>query len=131
MLIVKRRSPQADKKFYIVDVFPRQQEELPSNMVEVWHSARDIIFMDKTDKNIEMLKINERYIDLLRKMYQIMNVENKTSDVNTKGRLKEIESEYNMLVNRIGRSIKELVRIGLRETLHYLLDDADFSIYRV
>lgn len=131
MLEVIRRSPQADKKFYIVDVFPRQQKELPSNMVEVWHRARDIIFMDKTDKNIEMLKVNERYIDLLRKMYQIINTENGMLDDTFKARLKEIEPEYNVLVKRIGRSIKDVVRIGRRETLHYLLEDADFSLYRI
>ena len=131
MLEVTRRSPQADKKFYIVDVFPRQQKELPSNMLEVWHRARDIIFMDKTDKNIEMLKVNERYIDLLRKMYQIINAENVMPDSVIKTRFKEIEPEYNVLVKRIGRSIKEVVRIGRRETLHYLLEDADFSVYRI
>ncbi len=131
MLEVIRRSPQADKKFYIVDVFPRQQKELPSNMLEVWHRARDIIFMDKTDKNIEMLKVNERYIDLLRKMYQIINAENVMPDSVIKTRFKEIEPEYNVLVKRIGRSIKEVVRIGRRETLHYLLEDADFSVYRI
>ncbi|MFL6355641.1 MAG: hypothetical protein ACJ71C_03665, partial [Nitrososphaeraceae archaeon] len=31
---------------------------------------------DKTDKNIEMLKVNDRYIDLLRKMYQVVNIQN-------------------------------------------------------
>jgi NTE family protein len=131
MLEVIRRSPQVDKKFYIVDVFPRQQKELPSNMVEIWHRARDIIFMDKTDKNIEMLKVNERYIDLLRKMYQIISAENAKLDGNFKSRLKEIEPEYNVLVKRIGSTIKDVVRIGRREALHYLLEDADFSIYRV
>jgi NTE family protein len=131
MLEVIRRSPQSDKKFYIVDVFPRQQKDLPSNMLEVWHRARDIIFMDKTDKNIEMLKVNERYIDLLRKMYQIINAENVMPDSVIKTRFKEIEPEYNVLVKRIGRSIKEVVRIGRRETLHYLLEDADFSVYRI
>ena len=131
MLEVIRRSPQTDKKFYIVDVFPRRQKELPSNMVEVWHRARDIIFMDKTDKNIEMLKVNERYIDLLRKMYQIIKAESAALDGNIKARIKEIEPEYNVLVKRIGRSIKDVIRIGRREMLHYLLEDADFSVYRV
>jgi NTE family protein len=131
MLEVIRRSPQADKKFYIVDVFPRQQKELPSNMLEVWHRARDIIFMDKTDKNIEMLKVNERYIDLLIKMYEIIKSETATFDADMLDRIKEIGPEYNVLVKRIGRSIKEVIRVGRRETLHYLLEDADFSIYRV
>ena len=94
MLEVIRRSSQADKRFYIVDVFPRQQKELPSNIVEVWHRARDIIFMDNTDNNTEMLKLNERYIDLLRKMYQIINAENGMLDDTFKARLNEIEHEY-------------------------------------
>jgi predicted acylesterase/phospholipase RssA len=128
MLEVTRRSPQADKKFYIVDVFPRLQKEFPSNMIEVWHRARDIIFMDKTDKRIEMLKENERYIDLLIKMYEIIESEKATFDQNIISRIREIEPEYNVLVQRIGRSIKEIIRIGQRETPHYLLEDADFSI---
>jgi NTE family protein len=94
----------ADKKFYIVDVFPLQQKELPSNMVEVWHRARDIIFMDKTDKNIEMLKVNERYIDLLIKMYEIIKSENATFHEDILAKVKEIEPEYNVLVKRIGRT---------------------------
>ncbi|HEY7081788.1 MAG TPA: patatin-like phospholipase family protein, partial [Nitrososphaeraceae archaeon] len=60
MLEAINASPGYNKKFYIVDVFPREQKELPTNMVEVWHRARDIIFMDKTNTNIEMLKIRER-----------------------------------------------------------------------
>jgi predicted acylesterase/phospholipase RssA len=131
MLEVIRRSPQADKKFYIVDVFPRQQKELPSNMIEVWHRARDIVFMDKTDKNIEMLKVNGIYIDLLIKMYEIIKSKNAAFNEDILAKIKEIEPEYDVLVKRIGRSIKDVVRVGRRETLHYLLEDADFSIYRV
>lgn len=99
--------------------------------MEVWHRARDIIFMDKTDKNIEMLKVNERYLNLLKKMYRIMKIENAKLDDNTKAKLKEIEPEYNVLIKKIGRSIEKVVRIGRRETLHYLLEDADFSTYRI
>jgi len=40
-------------------------------MFQVWHRARDIIFMDKTDKNIEMLKVNEKSINLVKKKYTI------------------------------------------------------------
>ncbi|HJT48750.1 MAG TPA: hypothetical protein VJ729_11265 [Nitrososphaeraceae archaeon] len=87
--------------------------------------------MDKTDKNIEMLKVNERYLNLLKKMYRIMKIENAKLDDNTKAKLKEIEPEYNVLIKKIGRSIEKVVRIGRRETLHYLLEDADFSTYRI
>ena len=59
MLEAIKASPEYNKKFYIVDVFPHEQNGLPTNMIEVWHRARDIIFMDKTNTNIEMLKISK------------------------------------------------------------------------
>jgi NTE family protein len=74
--------------------------------------------MHKTDNNMEMFEVYERYIDPLRKMYQIINAENGMLDDTFKARLNEIEPE-------------EVVRIGRREKLHYLLEDADFSLYRI
>ena len=72
MLEAINASPEYNKMFYIVDVFPREQKELPINMVEVWHRARDIIFIDKTNTNIEMLKIRERHLSLLKKIHDII-----------------------------------------------------------
>ncbi len=132
MLEVLRRSPQINKKFYIVDVFPRQQKELPTNMIEVWHRARDIVFMDKTDKNIEMLKVTEKYLSLIKTIYDILHDDAAKVDQTTKNKLKEIELEYRSLNEKHGASITDLVRIGRREgSLHYLFEDADFSTYRI
>jgi NTE family protein len=132
MLEVLRRSPQINKKFYIVDVFPRQQKELPTNMKEVWHRARDIVFMDKTDKNIEMLKVTEKYLSLIKTIYDILHDDAAKVDQTTKNKLKEIELEYHSLNQKHGASITDLVRIGRREgSLHYLFEDADFSTYRI
>ena len=88
MLEVLRASPQKDKKFYIVDIFPRYQKEIPENMFEVWHRSRDIIFMDKTDKNIEMLKINEKSINLIKKIYNIINSNDAKIDQETREKLR-------------------------------------------
>jgi NTE family protein len=132
MLEVLRRSPQINKKFYIVDVFPRQQKELPTNMIEVWHRARDIVFMDKTDKNIEMLKVTEKYLSLIKTIYDILHDDDAKVDQTTKNKLQEIELEYHSLNQKHGASITDLVRIGRREgSLHYLFEDADFSTYRI
>ena len=132
MLEVLRRSPQINKKFYIVDVFPRQQKELPTNMIEVWHRARDIVFMDKTDKNIEMLKVTEKYLSLIKTIYDILHDDAAKVDQITKNKLKGIELEYHSLNQKHGASITDLVRIGRREgSLHYLFEDADFSTYRI
>jgi hypothetical protein len=37
-----------DKRAYIVNLFPRYQEDLPQNIFDVWHRARDIIHTHKT-----------------------------------------------------------------------------------
>jgi NTE family protein len=131
MLEAINASPEYNKRFYIVDVFPREQTELPTNMVEVWHRARDIIFMDKTNTNIEMLKIRERYLSLLKKIHGIINAEDAKIDEKIKARFKEIESEYNELVHGYGAVIEEVTRIGRIERMHYLFEDGDFSAYRV
>ena len=90
---VMRASPHKEKEFYVVDVFPRQQKKIPQNMIEVWHRARDIMFMDKTDENIEMLKTSEKYSNLLKKMYKIIHSDEAKVDKKTKGKLKELEDD--------------------------------------
>jgi len=131
MLEAINASPEYNKRFYIVDVFPREQNELPTNMVEVWHRARDIIFMDKTNTNIEMLKIRERYLSLLKKIHDIINADDAKIDEKSKAKFKEIESEYNELVHGYGAVIEEVTRIGRKEKMHYLFEDGDFSAYRI
>jgi NTE family protein len=132
MMEVMRASPLKNKMFYIVDVFPRQQEEIPTNMIEVWHRARDIIFMDKTDKNIEMLKISEKYLNILNKMYDIVNSDDAKMDKNTREKLNQLDSSYRSLTQKHGAAITDVVRIGRKEKdSHYLFEDADFSKYRI
>ena len=131
MLDAINASPEYNKRFYIVDVFPREQNELPSNMVEVWHRARDIIFMDKTNTNIEMLKIREKHLSLLKKIHDIVNADDTKMDEKSKAKFKEIESEYNELVHGYGAVIEEVTRIGRKEKMHYLFEDGDFSAYRI
>jgi NTE family protein len=131
MLEAIKASPEYNKRFYIVDVFPREQKELPINMVEVWHRARDIIFMDKTNTNIEMLKIREKHLSLLKKIHDIVNADDTKMDENSKAKFKGIESEYNELVHGYGAVIEEVTRIGRKEKMHYLFEDGDFSAYRI
>ena len=131
MLDVIHASPKYDKEYYIVDVFPREQKELPRNMIEVWHRARDIMFMDKTDKNVQMLKEIEKYLSLLKRINAIINGSDVQIDQKTKARLDEIAPEYHDIAQRRGAVIKEVTRIGRRESMHYLFEDADFSGYRI
>ena len=132
LMEVFKASPIKNKKLFIVDVFPRKQKEIPQNMLEVWHRARDIIFMDKTDKNIEMLKINERSINLLKKVYEILNSEEAKVDETTREKIKKLDHEYFELTHKYGAAVTDVIRVGREEKdSHYMLEDADFSRYRI
>jgi NTE family protein len=118
-------SPRNDKNVYIVNLFPREHQKLPSNMLESWHRARDIVHTDKTLHNIKMSSIISRYIRLLEGMHEIII---KSSDKKTVSKFKELsEDEYDKLVQQRGAIIRDVVRIERSEDTHFLFEDADFS----
>lgn len=119
-------SPKHDKKVYVVDLFPKNQPELPNNMFEVWHRARDIIHTDKTEHNIHMSKIITRYLKLIREMHEILS--SSTLDEKAKSKLAQLELEYHKLASERGSIINQIVKVQRHEHAHFLLEDADFSI---
>ncbi|MDQ2685944.1 MAG: patatin-like phospholipase family protein, partial [Thermoproteota archaeon] len=46
-------SPILDKKIFLIENYPKKVAKLPSNLGEVYHRARDIIFSDKTEHNVK------------------------------------------------------------------------------
>ena len=122
-------SPRAYKKVYIINLFPRIQEELPENLLDSWHRARDIMHTDKTEHNIRMSKVISRYLTLLNQMYDIINICNVQSDDDKmKDLFKEIKEEYHKLADERGAIIEQITRIERKEDVHFLFEDADFSI---
>jgi NTE family protein len=133
-------SPTSDKIVYLVNIFPHYQKELPQDMFEAWHRARDIIYTDKTDNNIRLSKIISRHLSLLKEMHDLLmiitsNVKLKEKDNEMqpnvkllKERFDKMELEYNKLARRRGAIIKETVRIERPEKTHFLFEDADFSV---
>ena len=119
-------SPVCDKRVILANLFPRGQEDIPKNMMESWHRARDIMHTDKTDQTIRMSKIISRYLTIINKMHDIL--ESIPLDDTNRKKLAEIEPEFNKLACQRGAIIKEIVRIERREDSHYLFEDADFSI---
>lgn len=119
-------SPILDKIVYIVNLFPHVQKELPRNIFETWHRARDILYIDKTDHNVRMSKVITRYLNLLRTMHDILS--RCQLDDEMRERLQKIESEYYKLCHKRGTMIKEIIRIERKEKLHFLFEDADFSL---
>ncbi len=119
-------SPVCDKRVILVNLFPKGQEDIPKNMMESWHRARDIMHADKTDQAVRMSKIISRYLTIINKMHDIL--ESAPLDDASKKKLAEIEPEFNKLACQRGAIIKEIVRIERKEESHYLFEDADFSI---
>ncbi|MDE1762863.1 MAG: patatin-like phospholipase family protein [Thaumarchaeota archaeon] len=119
-------SPKHDKKVYTVDLFPKDQHEIPNNILEVWHRARDIMFTDKSEHNVRMSKTITRYLKLIREMHEILT--SSSLDEKARSRLGHLEKEYNMLASDRGGIINQIVRVQRHEHTHYLFEDADFSL---
>ena len=126
-------SPISDKIVYLVNIFPHYQKELPHDMFEAWHRARDIIYTDKTDNTIRLSRIISRYLSLLKEMHDLLMITSNTKlkeghDAKVKERFKKMETEYNKLARQRGAIIKKIVRIERPEKTHFLFEDADFSV---
>jgi NTE family protein len=119
-------SPKRDKEVYIVNLFPHIQDELPKNIVEVWHRARDIMHTDKTDNNLKMSRVISRHLLLMREMHDILS--NAELDNDLKERFLKIEPEYHKLAEARGAIIKDITRIERSEDAPFLFEDADFSL---
>lgn len=119
-------SPKRDKRVYIVNLFPHVQEELPENMFDIWHRARDIMHTDKTDSNVRLSKAISGYLLLLREMHDILS--NAPLDKELHERFTKIEPEYHKLADARGAIIDEITKIERSENVHFLFEDADFSL---
>lgn len=126
---VIRASPKSDKNVYIISLFPKNHEELPTNMSESWHRARDITHTDKTEHNVRMSKIISRYLKTLKEMHDIIS--NSTLDDKQKQRFEKIEPEYHKLACDRGAIIQKITKIERQEESHYIFEDADFSIVTI
>lgn len=118
-------SPKNDKKVYIVNLFPRYQQDLPRNIFDAWHRARDIIHTDKTDHNIRMSKVISRYLTLMRQMHDLLN--NIDIEESLRDLFFQIEKEYHKLAGDRGTIIEEITKIERSEDIHFIFEDADFS----
>lgn len=118
-------SPKRNKRVFIVSLFPKNHEELPQNMSETWHRARDIMHTDKTEHNVRMSKVISRYINLIKKTHDLLK--NANLDENLRKEFDKLEPEYEKLASQRGAIIEEVIRIERKEDTHFLLEDADFS----
>lgn len=121
-------SPRRDKKVYIVNLFPRRQDEVPRTMIESWHRARDIMHTDKTDHTVRMSRAISRQLALIKEMHDI--IESSSLDKKNEEKFSLLKLEYHRLACERGSIIREITRIARKEEEenHFLFEDADFSI---
>ena len=119
-------SPKNHKRVYIVNLFPKIQEELPTNMFDIWHRARDIIHTDRTDHNIHMSRIVSRYLTVMRKMHDLLSIVH--MDEGIRQSFLQLEKEYHKLATDRGAIIEDITKFERTEDLPYVFEDADFSL---
>lgn len=119
-------SPRQDKKVYIVNLFPHKQDEIPKNMIESLHRARDIMHTDKTDHTVRMSRVISRQLALIKEMHDI--IESSNLDKKSEKKFALLKLEYHRLACERGAIIKQIIRITRKEDFHFLFEDADFSI---
>ncbi len=118
-------SPKNDKRVYIINVFPRRQKDIPQDLLDSWHRARDIIYADKTAHNMRMSKVISRQLILLNKMHDLLC--NAKLDERSEEEFRKIEQEYHKLAEERGAIIEQVTRIERTEEAHSLFEDTDFS----
>ena len=119
-------SPINDKRIFLVENYPKRIDELPSNLPEVYHRARDIMFCDKTEHNVTMSKVITRYLQYIEELYQIVEKQIDHTKLD-KEQLKRIRRKYRKYKQERGAEIKQIFYISRNEPFPHIYENADFS----
>jgi len=119
-------SPIKDKRICLVENYPKNIDNLPKNLTEVYHRARDIMFSDKTEYNVTMSKVITRYLNYIEELYQLVENNLDKLQINEK-QLKTIHRKYKKYKQEHGAGIKEIYYIARDEPFPHIHENADFS----
>ena len=124
-----KASPRNDKNLYIIENYAKIRTELPSNMIEVFDRANDILFIDKTRYDIEISRKITKMIMLIENMYEIIEKNLDGSKNSSNEDFKRIKSDYQKIVEKAGSEILSVYNIS-REAMEnpHPLKNADFSL---
>ena len=121
-------SPIKDKKVFLVENYPKSVENLPSNLQEVQHRARDIMFSDKTLHNIHMSKTMTYQLKLINDLYKMLKDHFKSDDKEELKKFENIYARYKKVSEKRGAEIKGVYYITRDEPFPSLYENADFSL---
>ena len=88
--------------------------------------TRDIIFSDKTEHNVAMLKVITRYLQYIEELYQIVEQHANHRELD-KEKLKRIRYKYKRYKQERGAEIKQIFYISRDEPFPHIYENADFS----
>lgn len=120
-------SPIVDKIFFIVENYPKKINQLPQNLPEVLHRARDIMFSDKTMHNVKMSKVITGYLHFIDELYGIFERYTDHSQIDDDV-IKKIRNKYCKFKQNSGAEIKHIHYITREEKYPHYYENADFSV---
>ncbi|MFL6383136.1 MAG: patatin-like phospholipase family protein [Nitrososphaeraceae archaeon] len=123
-------SPVKDKRIFLVENYPKNIDKLPSNLQEVQHRARDIMFSDKTMHNVQLSKAITYYLRLIDDLYKMLEerFDSENSNKEDKQKFEDIQARYKKVSEEHGSEIKAVHYITRSEPYPSLYENADFSL---
>src|SRR5919107_1220849 len=120
-------SPIKDKRIFLVENYPKNIEKLPSNLQEVKHRARDIMFSDKTIHSVQMSKAITLHLKLIDDLYEMLEDYFNSEKIEEKEKFEKIRARYKKVSEEHGAEIKGVYYITRDEPFPSLYENADFS----
>ena len=119
-------SPVNNKQIFLVENYPKEVDGLPTNLPEVYHRARDIIFSDKTEHNVTMSKVITAYLRYIEELYQIIEDHVDINKIDHR-QLENIRKKYKKYKQQRGAEIKGIHYVTRDEPFPATYENADFS----
>jgi NTE family protein len=120
-------SPVNDKRIFLVENYPKNTGKLPDNILEVQHRARDIMFSDKTQHNIQMAKAITYQLRFIDELYHAVENRFDMQNKEDKKKFEKIRAKYKKIAEEHGAEIKAVYHITRGERSPSLYENADFS----
>jgi len=120
-------SPVNDKRIFLVENYPKNTDKLPDNILEVQHRARDIMFSDKTQHNIQMAKAMTYQLRFIDELYHAVENRFDMQNKEDKKKFEKIRAKYKKIAEEHGAEIKAVYHITRDELSPSLYENADFS----
>ena len=120
-------SPIKDKRIFLVENYPKNIDNLPDNIQEVQHRARDIMFSDKTTHDIKMSRIITYHLRFIDELYHMLENCFDLKNEDDREMLDKIRAKYKKISEEHGAEIKSLYYISRDEHSPSLYENADFS----